>query len=108
MKNKPKFKNPSTLAQYLRLKAKEHELSESQLSRLIIPGSSGSLIASIRFDESKLSEKKIKKIADYFKDDPNILIFLAGRIPKIIHGLIMKNKELQLLLLDILEKTRAK
>lgn len=103
MENK-KFKIPSTLSQYLRLKAIEYEMSESQLSKLIIPGSSGSLIASIIYDQSKLSEKKIKKIADFFDDNPTILTFMAGRMPKNIHQLIMKNKDLQFFLLDILEK----
>lgn len=92
---------PRTLSQYLRAKAKELQLSESQLSKLIIPGSSGSLIASIRFDESKLSEKKINKIANFLKDDPIILTFLAGKIPKSIHEMIIKNKEVQNFLIDI-------
>src|SRR3982751_5775720 len=101
MKQNNKFKIPSTLSQYLRLKAKEYQMSESQLSKLIIPGSSGSLIASIRFDESSLSEKKIQKIADFFGDDPILLTFMAGRIPQKIQDLIMKNKEIQFFLLDI-------
>jgi len=98
-------KLPRTLSQYLRLKAKEYELSECQLSKLIIPGSSGSLIASIRYDQSKLSEKKINKIALFFKEDPIKLTFMAGKIPKSIHNLIIKNNELQILLIEILEKT---
>ncbi len=107
MKNKQKFKIPNTLSQYLRLKAKEYKMSESQLSKLIVPGSSGSLIASIRYDESKLSEKKIKKIADFFNDDPIILTFMAGRMPKKIHELIMKNKDFQFFLLDTLNKYKT-
>ncbi len=106
MKKKQKFKIPNNLSQYLRLKAKEYKISENQLSKLIIPGSSGSLIASIIFDESKLSEKKIKKIADFFNENPNLLIFLAGKIPKDIHKMILENKDLQFFLLDMLSKSK--
>lgn len=108
MEKKQKYKTPRNLSQYLRLKSKEYEMSESKLSKLIVPGSSGSLIASIRFDESKLSEKKIRKIADFFQDDPNLLIFMANRIPKDIHKLIMKEKSLQLFLLDFLREQNNK
>lgn len=103
-----KYKIPSNLSQYLRLKAKEYQMSESQLSKLIVPGSSGSLIASIRFDEKKLSEKKIKKIADFFGDDPTLLTFMAGRMPKKIHELIMKDKDLQFFLLEIWDTKKGK
>lgn len=106
MSNKSIDKLPRTLSQYLRLKAKEYELSECQLSKLIIPGSSGSLIASIRYDQRKLSEKKIHKIAVFFKEDPMILTFMAGKIPKRIHDIIIKSNELQLLLIEIYEKTK--
>lgn len=105
-------KLPSTLSQYLRLKAKEYQLSEKQLSKLIIPGSSGSLIAYIRFDEKKsdkkLSEKKINKIASFFKENPLMLTFMAGKIPKRINDMIIKNKEIQLFLIDILDKSKKK
>jgi len=106
MEKKKKAKIPSTLSQYLRLKAKEYQMSECQLSKLIIPGSSGSLIASIRYDQSKLSEKKIKKIADFFNANPIILTFMAGRMPKKVHELIMKDKDFQFFLVDILKKTK--
>jgi hypothetical protein len=103
MAKKTKNNIPSSLSQYLRLKSEELKLSENQLSKLIIPGSSGSLIASIRFDESKLSEKKIGKIATFLKDDPIVLTFLAGKIPKSIHEMIIKNKEVQNFLIDIFD-----
>lgn len=106
MEKNQKFKVPANLSQYLRLKAKEHKMSESQLSRLIIPGSSGSLIASVRFAQHKLSEKKIRKIADFFNDNPVILTFMAGRMPKVIHDMIMKSKELQFFLLNVLDNTK--
>lgn len=106
LKNKQKFKIPNNLSQYLRLKAKEYKISENQLSKLIVPGSSGSLIASIIFDESKLSEKKIKKIADFFHENPNLLTFLAGKIPKDIHKMILENKDLQFFLLNMLDKSK--
>ena len=101
-------KLPSTLSQYLRLKAKEYQMSENQLSRLIIPGSSGSLIACIRFDERKLSEKKIHKIASFFKENPLMLTFMAGKIPQSVHDMIISNKEIQVFLIEVLEKTREK
>lgn len=105
-------KLPNTLSQYLKLKAKEYEISENQLSKLIIPGSSGSLIACARSDENlynecKLSEKKINKIACFFNENPFMLTFLAGKIPKKIHEMIISNKELQVFLIEILEKTNV-
>lgn len=105
-------KIPSTLSQYLRLKAKEYEISETELSKMIFPGSSGSLISCITFDErngnKRISEKKISKIAYFFKDNPIMLTFMAGKIPKSVHQMIIKNKDLQILLLEILEKTNVK
>jgi hypothetical protein len=101
-------KLPSTLSQYLRLKAKEYKLSEQKLSQLIIPGSSGSLIACIRHNEKKLSEKKIHRIASFFKENPMMLTFMAGKIPKGIHDMIISNKELQIFLIEILEKAKTK
>jgi hypothetical protein len=102
MNNKSIDKIPRNLSQYLRLKAKEYELSEAELSKLIIPGSSGSLIASITYDESKLSEKKINKIAVFFKEDPLMLNFLAGKIPQCIYDLIIKSKYIQTFLIKML------
>lgn len=101
-------KLPSTLSQYLRLKAKEHKMSEKQLSKLIIPGSSGSLIACVKFNEKKLSEKKIHRIASFFKDNPLMLTFMIGKIPQDIHNMIVKNKEIQIFLIELLEKTKNK
>lgn len=105
-------KIPSTLSQYLRLKAKEYEVSETELSKMIFPGSSGSLISCITFDErngnKRISEKKINKIAYFFKDNPIMLTFMAGKIPKCVYELIIKNKDLQILLLEMLDKTNVK
>jgi len=105
-------KIPSTLSQYLRLKAKEYQISETELSKLIVPGSSGSLISSITFDErngnKRISERKINKIAYFFKDNPIMLTFMAGKIPKCVHELIINNKDLQILLIEILDKTNVK
>lgn len=106
MNNKPIDRTPRNLTQYLRLKAKEYEISENQLSKLIIPGSSGSLIATIKYDESKLSERKINKIAVFFKEDPRVLNFLAGKIPKCIHELIINSKYIQTFLIKMLDKTK--
>lgn len=106
MEKKSINKLPITFSQYLRLQAKERKLSEAQLSKLIVPGSSGSLIATIIYDESKLSEKKINKIATYFKDDPIKLTFLAGKIPKSIHDMIINNKEVQIFLIDKLNRKK--
>lgn len=101
-----KNKTPRTLSQYLRLKAKEWEVSESELSKLIVPGSSGSLIATIRFDESKISEEKIKMIAKYFNEDPIMLTFMAGKIPTLIYKMIINSVDLQETLIDILELSK--
>lgn len=101
-------KLPNTLSQYLRLKAKELRVSESHLSKLISPGSSGSLIAGVHFNQKILSEKKIHRIASYFKENPLMLTFMAGKIPNVIHEMIIENKDLQILLIELLEKLKTK
>lgn len=106
MMKKQISKLPSTLSQYLRLKAREYEMSEKKLSKLIVPESSGSLISSVTYNEKKLSEKKIKKIASFFKDDPIVLTFLAGKIPKVIYEMIIKRKDVQLFLIEIFNKEK--
>lgn len=106
MSKKSIAKFSHTLSEYLETKSFEYELSERQLSKLIMPNSSGSLIATIRFNESKLSEKKIMNIANFFKDDPILLTFMAGRIPIKVHEMIINNKEIQNYLIDMLERAK--
>jgi hypothetical protein len=87
--------NLKTLADYLHMQANKLNISESKLSKLIAPGSTGALIATIRHAEHKVSEEKVCKIAKYFNEDSNILTFLVKRIPKEIQEMIVNDKELQ-------------
>jgi hypothetical protein len=100
-------KLPPTLYQYLKLKCKEYQITEQQLSKRIMPGSTGSLIGCIKFNDS-ISESKINEIAHFFNEDPLIMNFMGGKIPKIIKEMIISNRELQLFLIELIGKTNDK
>jgi hypothetical protein len=102
------MKKENNLAEYLIDKAYELDLSLAKLSKLIKPGSSGSLIGSIKFGRTRLSENSIHTIANFFKEDPIKLTFLAGRIPQRIEKMILEKEELQEILTRELNKWEKK
>ena len=89
------MKKGTKLAKYLIDKSKELDLSLVKLSKLIKPGSSGSIIGGVILGKTRLSENNIKLIARFFKVDKTKLIFLSGRIPKKIEEMIIEEEIIQ-------------
>ena len=102
------IKKSVKLYEYLSEKARMVGISDFILSKKLMPGSSGSFIASIKFGKHKVSEKKINLIAKFFGEDPNILVFKAERIPEKIQQMIFDNEDIQKYLIRELKKYERK
>lgn len=83
------------LADYLDKKTLELNITDYELSKLIKPGTSGSFIARIRLGRVIINERNSILIAKFFKKDPCEIMFMAGRIPKKIEEMILKDETLQ-------------
>lgn len=92
------------LADYLDNKARELNIPDYELSKLIKPGTSGSFIAQIKLGRAIINERNSTLIAKFFKKDPCEIMFMAGRMPKEITEMILEDEILQKNLLGELKR----
>lgn len=96
------------LGKYLDEKCEELKIGNNQLSKLLMPETTGSYISTIKFGRARTSEERIIKIAEFFGDEPYSLIFKGERIPSKIEKMILQREDIQQYLIREVEKHEFK